>query len=391
MYPIGRQENENGDLITAGIPLVPYGGPDAALASKIALLAPDRFDRSALADALRTVRDLPATTRELRIAILAGLAGLGEPVLADLRSAAGSTDLTIRERIDLALGFEAVGDDASALAIERDLLAQYGQRLGAWSRLRVGTSLDDTVEATADLALVAAGIGDPVGASLEAYVDANPARTTLHVLNQVGYIDRALARTPASAARFAYTVHGRRSVVDLEPGRAFTMALTASQRTALRLEPLSGQVVVAANWTAPIDPASRTGDPALKLTRTVDPAGTIPTARLVVVDLTPTFGILAVHGCYQVVDLVPSGLAPVARTDGWVGEDGTVGPYSIVGQQVSFCASNDPAATRVTKMRYLARIVTPGDYAWEPAIIQLPDAPEAAAFTPPTRVTIADR
>ena len=97
------------------------------------------------------------------------------------------------------------------------------------------------------------------------------------------------------------------------------------------------------------------------------------------------------NGCYQVVDLVPSGLAPVARTDGWVGDDGTIGPYSIVGQRVEFCASNDPAAMRVTRMRYLARIVTPGEYAWEPAIMQLPDAPELAAFTPPVRVTIVAR
>jgi hypothetical protein len=391
VYPIGRQENDQGDLVTAGIPLVPYGGPDAELAAKIALVAPDRFDQSYLRDALVTVRDLATTTRELRLAVLAGLAGLGEPVLVDLRSAAGATDLTIRERIDLALGFQAVGDDAAALAIERDLLAQYGQRLGSWTRLRVGMSLDDTVAATADLALVAAGVGDPVAPSLAAYVDANPARDTIHALDQVGYVERALGRTPSAAAGFAYTVDGQRTVVDLRPDQAFTIALTASQREELKLEPLSGQVAVTASWTEPVDIGSLTADPALRLTRTVTPSGPIPPDRLVVVDLTPTFGILAVHGCYQVVDLVPSGLAPVARTDGWVGDDGTIGPYSVVGQRVEFCASNDPTALRVTKMRYLARVVTPGDYAWEPAVIQLPDAPQAAAFTPPTRVTIADR
>lgn len=391
VYPVGQQESDKGDLIAAGVPLVPYGGPDSGLAAKIALIAPDRFDISVLRDALVTIRDLPTTTRELRLATLAGLARLGEPVLADLRSAGTATDLTIRERIALALGLEAAGDDAAALAIERDLLARNGQRLGPWTRLRVGTSLDDTVAATADLALVAAGIGDPIAASLAAYVDANPAHDTLHVLDQVGYVERALVRTPAAAASFAYTVDGRRNVVDLRPGEALTIALTASQREGLRLEPLSGQVGVATSWTEPRDVGSLPADPALKLTRTVDPAGTIPTDGLVVVDLTPSFGILAVHGCYQVVDLVPSGLAPVARTDGWVGDDGTIGPYSIVGQRVSFCASNDPAATRVTKMRYLARIVTPGEYAWERAVMQLPDAPGAAAYTPPTRVTIADR
>ena len=96
-------------------------------------------------------------------------------------------------------------------------------------------------------------------------------------------------------------------------------------------------------------------------------------------------------GGYEVADLVPSGLAPLARTDGWVGEDGTIGPYRIVGQEVDFSTWNDPQAIRVTKMRYLARIVTPGDYAWEPASIRLAAAPQDAAFTIPTRITIADR
>ena len=390
IYPVGQKDNDEGNLVAAGIPLVPYGGPDAALAAKIALIAPDRFDRSSLRDALWAVASLPTTTRELRLAILAGLAGLGEPVLADLRSASTATDLSIREQIDLALGFEAAGDDGAALAIERDLLAKQGQGLGSWTRLKVGRNLDDTVEATADLALVAAGIGDPVGRSLAAYVDANPAHDALHVLDQVGYVERALERTPSAAASFAYTVDGRRNVVDLAD-RTFSLAVTASQRDGLRLEPISGQVTLTASWNAPVDVAAVPVDAALQLSRTVDPAGTIPSDRLVVVDLTPTFGNQAVNGCYQVVDIVPSGLAPVARTDGWVGDDGTVGPYSIVGQRVEFCASNDPAAMRVTRMRYLARIVTPGEYAWEPAIMQLPDAPELAAFTPPVRVTIVAR
>jgi hypothetical protein len=390
-YPVGSQEDEEGLTLAAGIPLVPYGGPDAALAARIALLAPDRFDKSALRDTLIWIRDLPTTTRELRLAILTGLAELGEPVLADLRVAARATDLTIRERISLALGFQAVGDDASALAIERALLTRYGERLGTWTRLRVGTDLDDTVAATADLALVAAGIGDPIGPSLAAYVDANPAHDTLHVLDQVGYIERTLARTPAAAASFSYTVGGRRSVVDLQPGDAFTIVLTAGQREGLRLEPLGGQVAMSASWTQPTEAGSLKLDPALKLKRTVTPAGSIPTDRLVVVDLTPTFGAFAVHGCYQVVDLVPSGLAPVSRTDSWVGDDGTMAPYDIVGQRVEFCASNDPKATRVTKLRYLARVVTPGVYTWEPAVIQLTGAPEAVGFTGMSRLTISDR
>jgi hypothetical protein len=338
-----------------------------------------------------TTRDLPSTTRDLRIAALAGLAALGEPVLSDLRTIATATDLTVAERIDLALGLVAAGDDAAALAIERDLLLASGQQLGEWTRLRVGSTLEEIVGTTAGLALVAAGIGDPIAVSLQAYVDANPARDELHVLYQVGVIERMLARTPAAAASFAWTVDGVRSVVDLAPDQAFTVALTAAQRATLRLEPLTGQVGISASWSEPVDLATLTADPALGLTRTVTPAGTIGADTMVVVELTPTFGAQAVLGGYEVVDLVPSGLAPVARTDGWVGEDGTIGPYRIVGQEVDFSAWNDPRATHVEKMRYLARIVTPGDYAWEPATLRLAAAAEDATFTAPTRVTVADR
>jgi hypothetical protein len=390
-YPIQQQTNDVGGVMAAGLPLLPYGGPDARLTARVALVAADRFDRASVRDALIAVRDLPSTTRDLRIAVLAGLAGLGEPVLSDLRSAATATDLSVGERIDLALGFVAAGDDAAALAIERDLLRTDGQQFGSWTRLHVGTTLDETVGATAGLALVAAGIGDPIAVSLAAYVDAKSARDELHVLDQIGVIERLLLRTPAAAASFAWTVDGSRKVVDLRPGRAFTVALTAAQRATLRLEPLTGQVGVAATWGEPVDLTTLPADPALGLTRTITPVGPIGPDTLVVVELTPTFGSQAILGGYEIVDLVPSGLAPVARTDGWVGEDGAGGPYRIVGQEVDFSVDNLTDPLRVPRLRYLARIVTPGDYAWEPASIRLAVAPEDAAFTAPTRVTVADR
>jgi alpha-2-macroglobulin len=390
-YPVGQQQSDSYGLIATGLPLLPYGGPDARLTARVALTAPDRFDKAAVHDALLITRDMASTTRDLRIAVLAGLAALGEPVLSDLRGIATATDLSVGERIDLALGFVAAGDDAAALGIERDLLRTNGQQLGAWTRLRDSATLAENVGATAGLALVAAGIGDPIAASLQAYVDANPASDNLYVLDKIGVIERTLARTPAAAASFAWTVDGRRSVVDLEPGSAFTVALTAAQRATLRIEPLTGQVGLTAFWSEPVDVSRLTPDPALGLVRTVTPAGIIGSDALVVVELVPAFAAQAVPGEYAIVDMVPSGLAPVARTDGWVGDDGAIGPYRIVGQEVDFSVSYDPTKARTSTLRYLARIVTPGDYAWEPASIRLAAAPEDAAFTAPTRATIADR
>lgn len=392
-YPPGVQyADDDEQIIGAGMPLLPYGGTDATLAVRIAIVAPDRVDRDALRSALIAVRDDRSTTRELRIAVLAGLAALGEPAIADLWVAAAEPDLTIRERIYLALGYATAGDDATALSIERDLLSRYGQQLGAWTRLNVGESLDDTIEASALLALAAATVGDPVAASLDAYVEENPAHDALHALDEVGYVERSLERTPTASASFAYTVDGHRELVDLRSGRAFTLVLTAAQGTGLRLEPLTGQVGISSAWSEPVDPSVVKTDPALTLTRSVTPSGTIPTDAFVTVDLTARFSWLAVEtGCYEVLDLVPSGLAPVARTDDWVSDEGVFVPYSIVGQRVAFCVLNDRLTGNIARMRYLARIVTPGTYSWEPAQISLSGAPESVGLVPPSSITIGNR
>ena len=76
-----------------GIALLPYSAPDLGLTARIALLAGDRFDQGWLAGSLRQVREDPASTRERRILALAGLAGLGQPALMDLRVANADPNL----------------------------------------------------------------------------------------------------------------------------------------------------------------------------------------------------------------------------------------------------------------------------------------------------------
>ena len=48
---------------------------------------------------------------------------------------------------------------------------------------------------------------------------------------------------------------------------------------------------------------------------------------------------------------------------------GSSDPWRIDGQRVDFCVTVDPKHPTHT-LRYIARVVTPGTYAWEPAVIQ---------------------
>jgi hypothetical protein len=385
-YPIADATDNEGTVVQGGVALVPSGGPDPWLAVRVALLAPDALPISPLREALLSIRDARTTRRDLQVAAIAAVAGLGEPVLDDLRTAARLPGLTPTEQLYLALGFEAVGDDSRALAIERDLLARAGERLGGWIRLRFGRTADGA-DATALMAVVAASLGDPLAAGLADYAMSHPATDSMNALELEAYAARALDRTPAAPASFAYTVAGHRTVVQLGAGEALTLRLTATQAATLSAETLSGQVGVTVGAQVAVAASSLHQHGDLTLTRTL-PSQPVPADRLVEVDLTAVFAEGAVEGCYDVTELVPSGLAPLPIGRAWTDEKGITWPTSVIGQEVRFCAGNDPSTGRPTRLRYLARVVNEGAFTWEPAIIQLPSAPEMLASTLTSTVRI---
>jgi hypothetical protein len=233
-------------------------------------------------------------------------------------------------------------------------------------------------------------VGDPLASDVIAYVAEHPSRETSHALELAGAIASALERTPATPASFAWTVDGRRTVVRLAAGEALTLTLTPDQRSSLKVERLTGDVGVAISARVPVDLRDIPIDPDLTLTRTI-PRGPLPTDSLVIVDLTATFTAGAARShCYEVEEVVPSGLAPVAT--GSVREIGSyIGPSSIVGQRLTFCAPFGVAnAEPAARMRYVARVVNAGTFRWEAAIMQLGGAGDVATVTSAVTVRIGD-
>ena len=137
----------------------------------------------------------------------------------------------------------------------------------------------------------------------------------------------------------------------------------------------------------PVAPSSLRPNPDLTLTRTI-PTGPLPTDRLVEVNLTATFAPGTPIGCYDVAEFAPSGLAPLTGAREGTDERGITWPSSVVGQEVRFCAFNGVDAGHVARLRYLARVVNEGTFRWEPAIMQLPSAPELLAISSTGTATI---
>ncbi len=371
-----------------GIALLPYSSPDLELTALAAIVAPDLIDHSVAAGGLTFALDDPGTSRERRIVALAGQAGLGVDVL-DTLTEIDRTALGLREKLWLALGFLASGDENTARTIERELVGEHGQELGAWVRLRAETSLADTIDASALLLLVSAGVGDPIAGRILRYVQDNRVPTFLSVLHEAGAIGWMLQRLPRDVARLAWTVDGERTEETLDAGASRTLTLTAAQRAGLAIQPLEGSIAVVATWSGAPGPGDLPAGDLVKITRTVRPAGTAQANQIVRVTLALAFDPQAPGGCYEVTDRTPSGLVPLAWAPGWNDEADTGSlwwPWAVNGQQISWCI--EPRSTRPPTLSYAARVVSPGTYTWEPAIVQMGAAPEIGDSTPAQTYTI---
>jgi hypothetical protein len=151
---------------------------------------------------------------------------------------------------------------------------------------------------------------------------------------------------------------------------------------------VSGSVLVVTTRSVPLDPAALTTSAGQTLERVVDPSGPIGEADTVRVTLRVNLGTQAGSACWRLVDLVPSGLAPVGQ--GWMNDDGIiVGPHTIDGQRVEFCVTQLPGLP-VRTLSYLARVVDPGTYTWEPAVLQSSIVPDQGVATPVTTVSIGN-
>jgi len=383
-----------------GVSILPYAEPDLALAVMAAMTGDPRLHnlRGYFANVASDAEN-ELKSREERMWILAGQAAVGMPVLDDLRAAAGLPDLSVSEQVIVALGAIAAGDDDLARTVERAVLAKHGGTYGPWIRITTRTGLGDPL-LTARLAIVAASLGDPLAAGMDAYALDNPPKGTAIDL------ERALAaagwakRIPAANATATLVVaDGTRSPVRIEGSRPVTIVLTPAQADGARVEPGTGTVILTTRTEQPLDAMSLVAVTGVSITRRMAPATTIAMTDVVHVTITVTLDSQAGPGCWNVAELVPSGLAPVIGERGYGEEEGQVdengnpvgpvaiAPWRVVGQRLDFCVQSD-VKNPVQVLQYMARVVTPGTYTWEPTVIQSSLAPDHGRVTPASTVVI---
>ena len=248
-------------------------------------------------------------------------------------------------------------------------------------RLEAGDREAD-LAATGLIAILAAAAADPLSIAIDAYLDANRPDTTVLDLERALAASWTARRASAAPVVVAVTVDGRRREVTLEAGQGSALTLTPAQAATLRLDAVSGRALAVAGWEVPLDPASLRRPEGVSIERSVSPARVTATS-LVTVSFTVRVPAEPRGTCWQVTDLVPSGLAPIAPWQAWSSPGEQPGrapsgpvlfPWRIIGQRVDFCVPYDPREP-VQELRYRARVVTPGRFRWEPAVLQSSVAP----------------
>ena len=379
-----------------GVALLPYAAPDLELSAMAAFSGDPRVNRDGLHWYLEDLGDggesgIP-DDRELYALLMR--AALGDASLAEVTAAAARGALTPTQRTTVALAALAVGDDALAREIYLDLLGRFGERLGPWVRVKVGTA-EETAVVTARLAIVAAALGDPMAAAMDAEVADHPPVDALVDLERAIAARYWANRMPKAMAVAAVTIDGTRTERTITGDDPVTFAVTPAQRAGLRIDPVSGAVLVISEWDGPVQAGDLTPPTGQTVTRTVTPSGTIGPAQTVVVTFQVALGPEADKGCWLLTDLAPSGLVPIGTSGRWeeAEEDGESSnrfverPWRVVGQRVDFCVYRDPKRP-VQTLRYLARVVTPGAYRWEPAVLQSSLVPTQGTILPAFEVTI---
>ncbi|MCG1013386.1 Ig-like domain-containing protein [Tepidanaerobacter sp. GT38] len=371
-----------------GIALLPYSSAELELSAKLAALLDDAFDKAALADYLFKVAGDPRETRERSIMAFYGLAALGEPVLTELKLLSQQENLTAIEKLYLALAFVEVGDEPSAAGLIKSLIKEKGEDLGHQMRIKVGQDQDDILQATALAAVAASGLNLEEQSKLYAYVLENSRKDILLYIEQLLFLNNALTRLPEKPVSFSYSLEGRQERVTLKPGETYRLILTQEKLETLKFGDIEGQVGVTAVYDAAFDPSLESSSDEVKLSKSYGADGitknTFDAHDIITITLSYEFGPTAPDGPYIITDFLPAGLKIIKRPYYHGVKQNAAYPLLIDGQKVTFGVYEKKSWS----ITYYARVINPGEFKAEPAIIQNLKSGKIYSITKEERIQI---
>jgi hypothetical protein len=356
-----------------GISILPYGESELALSALVASATSGIFDQRALTGYFYHVLESQEQGEDCSLALL-GLAALKEPVLLQINENLREENLEPAVKINLALALLEIGDGAYAQKVAQELLKQYAEDLGSLMRIKVGRDQDEIIAATTQMALLASRLDLPEKHKLYQYLLENPGQEILNLVEQIQILKANLQYMQPSPVSFTYELNGQKVTKTLQADEIFKLTLLPEELNKIKFSQLEGKVGVMSKYSLPI----KAGEPGkgedLAISRSYvvnkSTTQTIGRSDLVQVTLTFNIGDKAPAGLYEIIDVLPAGLAHISRPYNYANQKGPYGslnwsyPTEVNGQRLVFQVSKGE-----TKLTYLARVISPGEFRCEAPVL----------------------
>ncbi|MDD4798862.1 MAG: Ig-like domain-containing protein [Clostridia bacterium] len=379
------------DQQAGGIRPLPAANADLEVSVLAAMAAPDYFDNKLLTNYFSDY--LTAGNDKERALALWGLAALHQPYMKQVDELYNTGNLDGEAQLYLALALYAFGEGAKAEQLAKDLVANYSEDLGGSRRATVSESEEETIKATARLALLASAYNLPEADDLYTYLQ-NNSGVYDHYLLERYLILQAMLKYGTTEGSFKYSFDGKTTEVDLSKNYYHSLAITAEAADQLKFSRIKGDITVTACYfAAGLPTADSEAAKNLSLSRSYKQNGELTTdfkqGSEITVILDFAVNANAPDGCYNICDYLPAGLDFV-RMDNNASSDIVWLCGEVDGRQ-TFCTykSNESKHTAPTgKIVYTARVKMPGSFSSEGAYLQNVDNNKVVTVLEDQRVTI---
>lgn len=378
-----------------GITLLPYSDKDLELSAKFANLIKDE-PTTADKESLKRYLTVSLTDRKADLsriaAALYGLSVFKEPILVTLQNIKSDHNLTLMDKVYVALALDNLGAKEEARAYYKAEIKPALTTKKPFVYVSKLKSQDDNILATALLAGLTASLSEPESDGLGQYAIENYPKETLKNFETLLYLKAALPKLSGNKVSFSWQTSAKNGSKTLEKNEVFRLELSREGLSTLQFSDINGRIGLVSNFEKESSPAEIKKDATISVTRnySVDgrPTTEFSDGDLVRIDITPTFAPGALEGAYQIIDYLPSGLRAVTNLQRTPFNPNYSGyayyPSDIEDQRVTFVIWK----TFPRPFFYYARVVSKGNYKAEPALMQSLKSLESTNISNEANITI---
>ncbi len=379
------------DSQTGGIRPLPAAEVDLEVSVLTAVAGSEFFHKGALIDYFKSYLDR-GTDKEKSLALW-GLAATRQPYLNQAIALYEEGNLDGEGQLYLALALHAFGEGPKAQQMAEDLVKKYSEDLGGARRATISSLEEETIRATARMALLATAYELPQAQELTTYLDENPG-TKDHYLIERYLILESMVEYGNTQGSFRYDFDGETTDVDLAENYTHSLVVPSEKAHLLTFQNIKGDISVTACYLAPgLPEADSAASQELSLSRQYLQNGKATTqfqqgAEIKVV-LEYKVNSNAPDGPYLICDYLPAGLDYV-RMDRDASGNSIWLSNEVNGKQTFsiYKGNHQDKVAPSGKIVYIARVKMPGSFHAEGAYIQHGDHQKVVHVLDSQKITI---